>query len=103
MSKVRGQPNLDLGPWTLDFGPAPISSRPKGEPRLVRVLCVANQKGGVGKTTTSINLAACLAKTGERTLLIDLDPQCNATGGLGHKPSARHALIERRPMHEAVL
>src|SRR5207253_4226236 len=49
------------------------------------------------------NLAACLAKAGERTLLIDLDPQCNATGGLGHKPSARHALVERRPMHEAVL
>ena len=70
---------------------------------MVRVLCVANQKGGVGKTTTAINLAACLAKAGERTLLIDLDPQCNATGGLGQKPSARHALVERRPMHEAVL
>jgi len=70
---------------------------------LVRVLCVANQKGGVGKTTTAINLAACLAKSGERTLLIDLDPQCNATTGLGQQPSARHALVERRPVREAVL
>jgi chromosome partitioning protein len=70
---------------------------------LVRVLCVANQKGGVGKTTTSINLAACLAKAGERTLVIDLDPQCNATTGLAHKPAARHALVERRPISESVL
>jgi chromosome partitioning protein len=70
---------------------------------LVRVLCVANQKGGVGKTTTAINLAACLAKAGQKTLVIDLDPQCNATTGLGHKPAARHALVERRPVRNAVL
>jgi len=70
---------------------------------VVRVLCVANQKGGVGKTTTAINLAACLARAGQRTLVIDLDPQCNATTGLGHKPAARHALVERRPLFEAVL
>src|SRR3954464_2214893 len=90
-------------PWTLDFGLPPLVSALRRSVFLVRVLCVANQKGGVGKTTTSINLAACLAKAGERTLLIDLDPQCNATGGLGHKPAARHALVERGPMHEAVL
>jgi chromosome partitioning protein len=70
---------------------------------LVRVLCVANQKGGVGKTTTAINLAACLAKGGEHTLLIDLDPQCNATTGLGLQPSLRHALVGRRPVRDAVL
>jgi chromosome partitioning protein len=67
-----------------------------------KVYAFANQKGGVGKTTTAINLAACLAEAGERALVVDLDPQANATSGLGMRAngSSTYDLLDGAPLDE---
>lgn len=75
---------------------------------MARVICIANQKGGVGKTTTSVNLSAALAAKGRRVLLLDLDPQGNASSGLGLKKyeyqdaNIYHVLIGEKTLPEVI-
>jgi chromosome partitioning protein len=89
--------------------PSPILARElTPNPRSPRILAIANQKGGVGKTTTAINLGTALATVGENVLIVDLDPQGNASTGLGidranRRFSTYDVLIGEAPLRSAIL
>src|SRR5215218_9254514 len=105
--------------WAADTStaeaPAPEEPAPLPPPEVriekhsaPRVLAIANQKGGVGKTTTAINLGTALAAIGERVLIVDLDPQGNASTGLGidrrdRRSSTYDVLVATTAMRDAIL
>src|SRR5262249_32077173 len=105
---AQGRPHaagLPAPPWN---GAQTAASLTGGDSTLARVrgtiYALANQKGGVGKTTTAVNLAACLARAGERSLVVDLDPHANATSGLGEQANgaSTYELLDGAPLDALV-
>ncbi len=103
----NGAPSPPSAPPELSEAAQTLEPTPRAPRPLPRVLAVANQKGGVGKTTTAVNLGACLATLGYRTLVVDLDPQGNASTGLGVNPreletSMYEVIMQDLPMDQCV-
>ena len=94
---------------TVSAGSTNINSRGSFHQMIRKIISMANQKGGVGKTTTAINLSASLAAAEKRTLLIDCDSQGNATSGMGingeaiREKNLYHCLIANRPLKEVIV
>ncbi len=94
--------------YNIWYGSMPKYSQSKEQKRMARIISFANQKGGVGKTTSAVNLAACVGVLGKRVLMVDLDPQGNTTSGFGiNKKSVGHSsydiLIGKCTAKEAVI
>jgi chromosome partitioning protein len=88
---------------SLTPAPASSSRHPAADQPLPRIMAIANQKGGVGKTTTAVNLSAALAELGYRVLVVDLDPQGNATTGLGINARNLESSIYDVLMHDMAI
>ena len=99
---IGGSAQLPHRRTRLSAMDAAADARPPVRP-LPRVIAIANQKGGVGKTTTTINTGACLAELGFRTLVVDLDPQGNASTGLGIENRGLETSMYHVLMHEVPL
>lgn len=95
MARDSGDPDREVIAERLD--------QDQTEQPAARIVAIANQKGGVGKTTTAVNLGAALAEAGKRVLVVDLDPQGNATTGLGIEARDAEATVYDVLIHEAAL